>query len=277
MKSRIINILIALVFLTGAGILFYPMLSDRWNQYQQDKVIYGYSEAVDETAAAKLEQAKKAAEEYNKNLLRDEIIIDPFDQVKDKKVKGDYEAALNPDGNGVMGTIEIPKIDVNLPIFHGTSEEVLQKAIGHLEQTSLPIGGPGTHAVFSGHRGLPSAKLFTDLDQMKEGDVFYIHVLDETLAYQVDQITVVEPNNLEDLAIVAGEDHVTLVTCTPYSINTHRLLVRGTRIPYEEAEKTGQKSEAEEEGFDMRPYIAAGAVVAVLLLFVIIRRKKKKS
>lgn len=279
MKKTLNYLLIVTLLTAGLAVFFYPAASDFWNQMQQDKISVGYGKAVGGKTQEELEAERQKAQEYNKNLLKDEIIIDPFDQVQDRKVKGDYAKCLDPEGNGVMGMIEIPKINVYLPIYHGTSEDVLQKAIGHLEQTSLPVGGSGTHTVVSGHRGLPSAKLFTDLDRMEDGDVFYLHVLDETLAYEVDQITVVEPHNLEDLAIIKGEDHVTLVTCTPYSINSHRLLVRGTRIPYEEAqqEEAHQQKSIVGKTFDYLPYgVGIAAFLFILLLFLIRRRKKKK-
>ncbi|MFQ8688742.1 MAG: class C sortase [Blautia sp.] len=277
MRRKIFNIAVAFLFLVGMGILCYPVVSDWWNQRQQDKISDGYEQTVGGKDPAELEQMRKKAEEYNENLLKDEIIIDPFDQVKEKKVDGDYENTLDIDGNGVMGIVEIPEIHVKLPIYHGTSEEVLQKAIGHLEQTSFPVGGLGTHAVISGHRGLPSAKLFTDLDQVEKGDVFYLHVLEETLAYQVDQIRVVEPNQLEDLAIHAGEDHVTLVTCTPYGVNSHRLLVRGTRIPYEEAKEKENSTVKREETMDWGPYLVLIPVVAVCMTLWLLRRRKKRK
>lgn len=277
MGRKVFNFAVALLFLAGAGVLLYPLVSDWWNQRQQDQVIRDYEKTVGGRSKEELDKMRQKAQEYNENLLRDEIIIDPFDQVKERKVDGDYENTLNPDGNGAMGVVEIPVIDVNLPIYHGTSEEVLQKAIGHLEQTSFPIGGEGTHAVISGHRGLPSAELFTDLDQLEEGDVFYLHVLEETLAYQVDQIRVVEPNQLEDLAIHAGEDHVTLVTCTPYGVNSHRLLVRGTRIPYEEAKEKENSTVKREETMDWGPYLVLIPIVAVCMTLWLLRRRKKRK
>lgn len=276
-KRRLYNILIALIFAAGVGVLSYPAVSNFINQLQQNKVVNGYKEAVDDRSAEMIEAMRRQAQRYNEDLLKDEIIVDPFDQVTEKKADIRYYETLNPQNNGVMGTVRIPAIDVELPIYHGTSEDVLQKAIGHLEQTSLPIGGAGTHTVISGHRGLPSAKLFTDLNLVEIGDVFYIDVLDETLAYKVDRIRTVEPHELEDLAIISGEDHVTLVTCTPYAINSHRLLVRGTRIPYDEVELAQDGQLREETSFNMRPYIAAGVVLTVILvisIFVIILRKK---
>lgn len=276
-KRRLYNILIALIFTAGVGALSYPAASNFINQLQQNKVVNGYKEAVDGRSAEMIEAMRRQAQRYNEDLLKDEIIVDPFDQVTEKKADIRYYETLNPQNNGVMGTVRIPAIDVELPIYHGTAEDVLQKAIGHLEQTSLPIGGAGTHTVISGHRGLPSAKLFTDLNLVEIGDVFYIDVLDETLAYKVDRIRTVEPHELEDLAIISGEDHVTLVTCTPYAINSHRLLVRGTRIPYDEVELAQDGELREETSFNMRPYIAAGVVVTVILaisIFAIILRKK---
>lgn len=275
-KRRIYNVLIALIFAAGVGVLSYPAASDFINQFQQNKVVHGYKEVVGGQSAEELAAMKAQAQHYNEDLLKDEIIVDPFDQVQDKKADIRYYETLNPQHNGVMGSIRIPSIDVELPIYHGTSEDVLQKAIGHLEQTSLPVGGAGTHAVISGHRGLPSAKLFTDLNLVETGDIFYLDVLDETLAYKVDMIKTVEPHELEDLAIHSGEDHVTLVTCTPYAINSHRLLVRGTRIPYDEEEiLEGEQSKAE-EAFDMRPYVAAGIVLAVILVIWIFLRIRGK-
>lgn len=254
--------------------MLYPAASNLLNQMQQDQIMQGYRRSVEEQPEEELDKMRQKAVRYNQDLLKDEIIIDPFDQVVDRKANIDYYKTLNPQNNGVMGMLRIPVIDVTLPVYHGTGEDVLQKAVGHLEQTSLPVGGEGTHAVLSGHRGLPSAELFTDLDLLKEGDVFYLDVLGETLAYQVDKIRVVEPNQLEDLAIISGEDHVTLVTCTPYAVNSHRLLVRGTRIPYEEVKAEEKQEIREEKKYDIRPYIAAGVAVILFLVLYKIRRKK---
>lgn len=267
-------VLIIVIFAAGIGILAYPAASNLINQLQQDKVARGYKEVVGGQSKEELDAMREKAQQYNEDLMKDEIIVDPFDQVKDRKAGIKYYETLNPQNDGMMAMVRIPSIDVELPIYHGTDEEVLQKAIGHLEQTSLPVGGAGTHAVISGHRGLPSAKLFTDLNLMEIGDVFYIDVLDETLAYKVDQIKTVEPNELEDLAIISGEDHVTLVTCTPYAVNSHRLLVRGTRIPYNEVDILEAMEQEKEEQYNMWPYIvAAAAAVLIILVFLIIRKK----
>lgn len=270
MKRNILNILIILLFLTGVGILCYPLISNLWNQYEQDKIISGYAQAVDTLSEKEKTEIRKEAEKYNESLLVGEKI--QRDESRDKQL---YNALLDPEGNGVMGTIEIPKINIKLPVYHGTGETVLQKAIGHLEQSSLPVGGEGTHAVLSGHRGLASAKLFTDLDRMKKGDLFYLHVLGDILAYQVDRITVVKPDELDNLAITEGKDYVTLMTCTPYSINTHRLLVRGKRVPYEKKADAVQKRRGKSP--DLRKcIILAAAGSGILSVYVIKRRKKNK-
>lgn len=275
MRKKIYNLMIILLLLGGCGLAFYPAISNLWNQLQQNKVADGYAEAVGGYSEEELEAMREKARQYNEDLLKDEIIVDPFDQVKAQKAGVEYYEAINPQGNGVMGLIRIPKIEVELPIYHGTGEEVLQKAIGHLEQTSLPIGGEGTHAVISGHRGLPRAELFSDLNLLEVGDEFYLEILGETLAYQVDQIKTVEPDQLEDLAIISGEDHVTLVTCTPYAINSHRLLVRGTRIPY--AGETDQEVEAKEKAVKRLIFvIVVFAVVVALLILWRVRKKKQK-
>lgn len=265
--------MIVLLLIVGVGLLSYPFVSNLINQIQQNKIADGYGEAVAGLTDEELDAMWEQAELYNQDLLKDEVIIDPFDQVKDRKANVAYYETLNPQNNGVMGVVRIPKIDVSLPVYHGTEEKVLQEAVGHLEQTSLPVGGEGTHAVLSGHRGLPTAKLFTDLNLVEEGDVFYLDILNRTLAYQVDQIKVVEPDQLEDLAIARGEDYVTLVTCTPYAINSHRLLVRGTRIPYDpEADKS------EEKGMHpLLPYMIALLILLIVLLIgTLVRRRYRR-
>ena len=227
MKKNIPVILIGCVLVFGVCILLYPVVSAIIAKMTQSATIATYQRAVQNLSKQEIEKMKADAEKYNASLAG-AVLTDPFSGVE--KLDTSYVKLLNV--GEVMGYIEIPKISVYLPIFHGSSEEVLQKGVGHLENTSLPIGGASTHAVLSGHRGLPSATLFTDLDQMAKGDLFYIHILDETLAYQVDQIKVVDPDNTSDLTIQPGKDYVTLVTCTPYGINTQRLLVRGARTEY---------------------------------------------
>lgn len=224
-KGTFTNIILVLILIVGLSLLLYPSFSDYWNSLHQTRVIKMYSEQVatldNEHYKAIIDEAK----EYNKLLLeRDNPYYLPDD------LKELYNQRLNLSGNGVIGYVEVPSINCFLPIYHGTEEVVLQVGIGHLEWTSLPTGGESTHCVISGHRGLPSAKLFTDLDKLREGDVFMLHVLEETLTYEVDQILIVEPTQIEDLLIVDGKDLCTLFTCTPYAVNTHRLLVRGHRI-----------------------------------------------
>lgn len=214
---------------------------------------------------------------YNKQLLGNVVLTDPFDEDAVKEQNADYDKILNIDGDGVMGSVEIPSIKVYLPIYHGTDSTSLEKGAGHLENSSFPVGGKGTHSVISAHTGLPSAKMFDNLTEVKKGDVFYIHVLNQTLAYEVDQIKVVLPENVSDLLIDRNEDYVTLVTCTPYGINSHRLLVRGTRIPYKEAKK--KESSQTKGDSKWKAYAIAGIIAAILLVLGLLyyRKQKKKK
>lgn len=228
MKKKILGILIpVLIFLTGLGVLLYPVFSDLWNQHRQNRLMTDYTNTVTDMEDAERNALWSAAVQYNQGLQA--APQDAFTGA-DPGPKNPYWSLLDPDGTGVMGYLEIPKISLRLPIYHGTGDAALQKGIGHLAGTSLPVGGSGTHCVLSGHRGLPSALLFTDLDQLETGDIFTLYVLDQRLSYQVDQILVVEPEDVSTLAPEDGKDYVTLVTCTPYGVNTHRLLVRGSRI-----------------------------------------------
>jgi sortase A len=280
----LINIFIALVFLGGMGTLLYPTVSDMWNRYRQSLLIADYQNAVQDLSEKDYDQIWKDAEDYNKNHTVNNI-VDAFDE-EDRDLTHPYDTLLNPNQDGIMGYLQIPKIQVKLAIYHGTNSDVLEKGVGHMEGTSLPIGGENTHAALSGHRGLPSARLFTDLDQMAEGDVFYITVLDKILEYQVDQILVVDPSDSSALAIVPGEDHVTLVTCTPYAVNTHRLLVRGTRIEYDgaldEADNSSPVSDLMDT-FTLRERIVllvAGVIIVIILILIIrkiVNRKKHKK
>lgn len=228
MKKKILGILIpVLIFLTGLGVLLYPVFSDLWNQHRQNRLMTDYTNTVTDMEDAERNALWNAAVRYNQGLQA--APQDAFTGA-DPGPEDPYWSLLDPDGTGVMGYLEIPKISLRLPIYHGTGDAALQKGIGHLAGTSLPVGGSGTHCVLSGHRGLPSALLFTDLDQLETGDTFTLYVLDQRLSYQVDQILVVEPEDVSALAPEDGKDYVTLVTCTPYGVNTHRLLVRGSRI-----------------------------------------------
>lgn len=236
MKQKILTILAILVFLAGISLLAYPAVSNLLYEKEQEELMEHYDSIAGEKITAD-EQAEELQEcrDYNRGLLQGGVLLtDPFDMSQLDPSAMPYAGLLNVDQEGGMAYLRIPAIDVELMIYHGTEEEVLQKGVGHLQGSSLPVGGAGTHCVLSAHTGLNDKKLFTDLDQLENGDLFYIHVLGEILAYQVDQIRVVLPEETEDLKINTREDYVTLVTCTPYGINTHRLLVRGTRVPYEE-------------------------------------------
>ena len=230
MKKHLSTILLVLALLVGAALLLYPTASDYWNSFHQSQAIATYAEEVAGLTTVDYEKVWLSAVAYNERMS---AAGNPF--ILSEEQWEEYLKELNVSGSGIMGYIEIPKIECSLPIYHGTDESVLQIAIGHIEGTSLPVGGAGTHCALSGHRGLPSAKLFTHLDQLSEGDVFMLRVLNETLTYEVDQIHIVLPQEVDDLAVVPGRDFCTLVTCTPYGINSHRLLVRGKRIENSEA------------------------------------------
>ena len=224
-KSRILSLLLILALLAGLSLLLYPTAADWWNSMHQSRAIASYVESVVELDETQYESVWQAAVEYNAGIPDEDTRFLP-----DEEEKALYETLLNVGGDGIMGYVEIPRIDVELPIYHGTNEEILQTAVGHIEGSSLPVGGEGTHSVISGHRGLPSARLFTDLDQLEPGDTFMLHVLNETLTYEVDEINTVLPDDISLLGLEDGEDLCTLVTCTPYGVNSHRLLVRGHRV-----------------------------------------------
>lgn len=271
-KKSISTILIILVFLTGAGFLLYPTVSDRWNQAHQSRAIAAYTREVEQLDDSENEEMIQAARRYN-DKLRERA--DHWNL--SEKAKKKYESLLDVSGTGIMGYIEIPKIDCSLPIYHGTDEGALQIAIGHLEGSSLPVGGESTHCVLSGHRGLPSARLFTDLDQMQEGDIFILNILDEKLAYEVDQIKVVLPEEMSDLEVIEGEDLCTLVTCTPYGINSHRLLVRGHRTEYVETVETKVTEEKEVQTKETEIWIAAAAGILVVIGAAFVRKRRKQK
>lgn len=239
MKKIVAKLMVLLLFLSGLSLLLYPFVANKWNNYRQEQLITTYDETVAEQEKAgviEYDVEKVKAVDYNED-LKPYVLPDSFAKAASSPEADEaYMSCLNLTGNGMMGYVQIPKINIKIPIFHTTEEEVLQTAAGHLEGSSLPVGGEGNHAVISAHRGLPSAALFTDLDQLVEGDCFLLYILDETLCYQVDQISVVEPEDTSALAAVEGKDLVTLLTCTPYGVNSHRLLVRGSRVPYEEIE-----------------------------------------
>lgn len=225
MKKKLTNLILVAVLLVGAGLLIYPSFSNYWNSFHQSRAISSYVESVSTMSDDEYDELWAAARAFNQRLVG----RPPVSVLSDEE-KAEYYSLLTVGGGGVMGYINIPKLNVNLPVYHGTAESVLQVAVGHIEGTSLPTGDISTHCVLSGHRGLPSAKLFTDLNQLEAGDIFILQVLNDTLTYEVDQIRVVLPEEVDDLAIQEGWDLCTLVTCTPYGINSHRLLVRGRRI-----------------------------------------------
>ena len=246
MRKKVNIIVIAVLFLAGLSVLLYPFVANQWNSYRQSRLMSSYEEGVAEKEAAgqiDYEAEWEKARIYNDNLMP-MILPDSFAVAEASDRDEAYMACPNINGDEVMGIVEIPKIDVELPIYHTTDEEVLQIGAGHLEGSSLPVGGESTHAVISAHRGLPSATLFTDLDKLEEGDHFLLHILDDTLAYEVDAINVVEPDETELLSVVEGEDLVTLLTCTPYGVNTQRLLVRGHRVPYVPEEVAEEASDS---------------------------------
>ena len=263
---------LVLLLLAGVSLLLYPSLSDYWNSMHQTRAIASYAETVSQLDTAQYDEMWKAAQDYNRSLAQRETA---FALTDEQKVA--YESLLDVSGLGVMGYIEIPEIDCSLPIYHGTEESVLQVAVGHLEWSNLPVGGEGTHCVLSGHRGLPSAKLFTNLDKLAVGDTFLLRVLDEVLAYEVDQILIVEPEQVDVLGIVPGEDYCTLVTCTPYGINTHRLLVRGHRVE-NTPEAARMHVTADATQFDpllVAPVLAIPVLLLLLMILLVPKRRRK--
>lgn len=280
MKKKASTILFVMIFLAGLSLLLYPFVANEWNNYRQKRLISTYESQVSELeaeGAIDYEAEWKRAEAYNKALLPS-ILPDSFAiaSAADEPDK-EYMSCLNITDDGMMGIVEIPKINIKLPIYHTTDEDVLAKAAGHLEGSSLPVGGENTHAVISAHRGLPSAALFTDLDKLKEGDHFLIHVLDDTLCYEVDQISVVEPEETASLAVEDGEDLVTLLTCTPYGVNSHRLLVRGHRVPYDSEEI--QEKETGNTPFSFHTnyllWVLVGLGITGIFILILYRRERK--
>lgn len=267
------TILCATIFIIGLSLVLYPSVSNYWNSFHQTKAIASYEQKVSEMDSDDTEKMSKAAEKYNEKLAQKTSGKWSPTKAEHKE----YEKLLNVGGVGVMGAVEIPKIKVSLPIYHGVDQTILQIAIGHIEGSSLPVGGKSTHCVISGHRGLPSAKLFTDLDKLEKGDIFKLQVLDQTLTYEVDQIRIVLPNDLDDLNIVEGEDLCTLVTCTPYGINTHRLLVRGHRIPNVDDGIAKTNADAAQIAPTTVALAIAGPILAIWLLWIVIKTRKKNS
>ena len=278
-KNRITAILLVAVLLAGLSLLLYPLVSNYWNSIHQSQAIAAYMDDVSELDDSTYDALWEEVQGYNASLLENENRFFP-----DEEEQQQYEQLLriSDDGiNGIIGYIEIPNIDVTLPIYHGTSEEILQVAIGHIEGSSLPVGGLSTHCVISGHRGLPSSRLFTDIDRLSEGDIFTLLVLDEALTYEVDQIRIVEPDDISLLEIKEGEDLCTLVTCTPYGVNSHRLLVRGHRVENQEA-MGFLRITADAMMIDSRfvaPILAAPILLGIILFMVLrpLKRKKRRA
>ena len=261
MKKNRSNIILILIFLVGLSVMLYPTVSDYINQKNQSRAVASYSEEVENLSDVDYQAYFDAADDYNRRLAE---TPDAF--YRPEEVNG-YADTLDVSGTGIMGYITIPKIGVELPVYHGTSDGVLQVAAGHLEGSSLPVGGAGTHAVISAHRGLPSAKLFTNLDELEVGDTFTITVLDRVLTYEVDQISIVLPTETDLLQPVEGKDYVTLMTCTPYGINTHRLLVRGKRIENAENQKHIRVTA---DALRIEPIIVAPALAVPMLLVLLV-------
>lgn len=273
LKKNFTTVILLLILLMGLSLLLYPTVSDYWNSFHQSRAIASYAEAVAELDDGMYEKMWQEAVEYNEKLKEKDNRW-----VLTEEEQEEYDSILNVSGTGIMGYIEIPEIKVSLPIYHGVDEGILQIAIGHITGTSLPVGGEGTHCVVSGHRGLPSAKLFTDLDKLVEGDIFMMRVLDETLTYEVDQILIVEPEDTSSLEIEEGKDLCTLVTCTPYGVNSHRMLVRGHRIENLE-DSSSIRVTADAQLIDSKlvaPAIAA-PILLVMLLVVLIRHRKRRG
>lgn len=284
-SHRVSNTILVLILLAGMAIAAYPAFSDYWNSMHQTRAIQSYAERVAELDNEAYTAVWEAALDYNRRLAEDP---NPW-AMEDEDIE-DYERQLNVDGTGNMGFISIPKIDVNLPLYHGTSDAVLQTSIGHIDGTSLPAGSVhpdpddfskveyASHSVLSGHRGLPSAKLFSDLDAMEVGDVFYLTILDQTLTYQVDKISVILPEDSSELSLFPGKDYCTLMTCTPYGINTHRLLVRGVRVENDK-ELLDVRVTADAlkvEPLYVVPFIAAPVLLLLILWVVLFPGKKKR-
>lgn len=271
-KKNLSSIILVLIFIIGLSLLLYPSFSDYWNSFHQSRAIASYAQTVTTIDDDQYEKMWAQAQEYNTTLAKKQNRW-----VLSEKEYEEYESLLNIGGTGIIGYIEIPNIKVSLPIYHGVDEAVLQIAVGHIEGSSLPVGGEGTHCVISGHRGLPSAKLFTNLDEMEEGDLFMMRVLDETLTYEVDQIRIVEPEDLSALEIEEGKDLCTLVTCTPYGINSHRLLVRGHRVEnMESANSIRVTADAMQIDPVMVAPVIAVPILLILLIWLLVHYRKRR-
>lgn len=272
MKNKLINIFLILALVAGLSLLLYPTVSDYWNSLHTSQAVASYDQAVKSMDEGKYDELLQRAGQYNRDLFLRGTLFALTDEERE-----DYNSQLDIDGSGVMGYIEIPTIKVSLPIYHGTSDDVLQVAVGHLEWSSLPVGGESTHCVLSGHRGLPSAKLFTNLDQLTEGDLFVIRTLDEVLTYEVDRILIVLPSELQALAAEEGKDLCTLVTCTPYGVNSHRMLVRGHRVDNQSEAVRLTADAIRIDPLLVAPIAAIPLLLALLLLLAAAPKKKSRD
>lgn len=276
MKKNKGNAILILILLVGLSLILYPSVSDYWNAFHQSRAIVSYAETVANINAERYEAMWREAAEYNARLAETGVVWKPSEEQM-----AEYRSLLDVTGTGVMAYIEIPKTDCRLPIYHGTEESVLQIAVGHIEGSSLPVGGESTHCLLSGHRGLPSARLFTDLDQLAEGDVFILRTLDETLTYEIDRIRIVMPYELDELRIEPGRDFCTLITCTPYGVNSHRLLLRGHRIANEELAQTVRVTgdAFQIDSIVVAPLVALPMLLALFVLLLVSsgRRRQRRE
>ena len=285
-KGKLGSILFGLLFLVGFGILAYPTISNQWNTYRQSLLISDYESKMESMTEQDFSEEWQKAEDFNATITQNNLYADVFGEDSGDVEDTEYWNVLNVSGDGIMGYLSIPKINIKLAIYHGTSDDVLQTGVGHMNGTKLPIGGESTHSVLAAHRGLPSAKLFTDIDQLEVGDKFYIHVLNEVLAYQVDQILpMVDRDDQETLQealqVEEGKDQVTLFTCTPYGVNSHRLLVRGTRVAYNGEEDASSETVADTMLDSIKNYymlyLILGIAITILIILIMRHISKKKQ
>lgn len=279
MKKNVVRIILIVGFCVGLIISLYPLISNIYSRRNQIQVINDYTEDIKEIDTKQIAKELELANAYNRKLNQTIVLTDPFDPSAIDMADDVYYDILNYTDDGVMAYINIPKIDVNLPIYHGTDSEHMLKGVGHLVGTSFPVGGVDTHAVLSAHSGLSTAELFTNLADLKKGDLFYIHVLDDVLAYEVDKINVVKPDETNDLKIVPGQDYVTLVTCTPYGINSHRLLVRGHRVEYDpDLEKQESKKTNNDVWFKeyIKSIVSGIGIIVLIIIFIVVLKKVRK-
>lgn len=279
MKKNVVRIILIVGFCIGLIISLYPLISNIYSRRNQIQVINDYTEDIKEIDTKQIAKELELANAYNRKLNQTIVLTDPFDPSAIDMADDVYYDILNYTDDGVMAYINIPKIDVNLPIYHGTDSEHMLKGVGHLVGTSFPVGGIDTHAILSAHSGLSTAELFTNLADLKKDDLFYIHVLDDVLAYEVDKINVVKPNETNDLKIVPGQDYVTLVTCTPYGINSHRLLVRGHRVEYNpDLEKQESKKANNDVWFKeyIKSIVSGIGIIVLIIIFIVVLKRVKR-